>query len=98
MTEGSLDEIYSRLGVMRMIHVQVANPGDDLLERVRSIEGVEKADLSIDRLTIRIREEETSVAKLHDDIHNIGAGITMYQPEAMDMETVFMKLTEGRTA
>ncbi len=98
VTEGSLDEIYSRLGVMRMIHVQVANPGDDLLERVRSIEGVEKADLSIDRLTIRIREEETSVAKLHDDIHSIGAGITMYQPEAMDMETVFMKLTEGRTA
>ena len=27
-----------------------------------------------------------------------GARIRMFQPDAMDMETAFMKLTEGRTA
>ncbi len=98
VTEGSLDDIYSRLGVMRTIHVQVANPSEDMLGRVRAIRGVDSVDLSIDRFSIKIREEETDVATLHDDIHGLGGRITMYQPEAMDMETVFMKLTEGRTA
>lgn len=98
VTEGSLDEIYARLGVMRTIHVQVASPSEALLERVRRLKGVERAELSVDRLSIKIREEETSVRQLHDDIHALGAGVTMYQAEAMDMETVFMKLTEGRTA
>ena len=33
-----------------------------------------------------------------DKIHRMGGRIYMFQPEAMDMETVFMKLTEGKTA
>ena len=28
----------------------------------------------------------------------LGARIRMFQPDAMDMETAFMKLTEGKTA
>ncbi|GIT31164.1 MAG: hypothetical protein Ct9H300mP1_32100 [Planctomycetaceae bacterium] len=28
----------------------------------------------------------------------LGVKIHMFQPEAMDMETAFMKLTEGKTA
>lgn len=98
VTEGSLTDIYDRLGVMRTIHVQVVNPSEELLGSVRALAGVERADLSIDRLSLKIREGDTSVAKVHNDIHALGAGITMFQPEAMDMETVFMKLTEGRTA
>ncbi len=98
VTEGSLDEIYTRLGVMRTVHVQVATPSDELVSKVRTLPGVESVDMSIDRLSIRMREEGTTIAKLHNDIHAFGAGITMFQPEAMDMETVFMKLTEGRTA
>jgi ABC-2 type transport system ATP-binding protein len=98
VTEGSLDEIYARLGVMRTIHVQVLSPSEALLAQVRGIRGVDSVELSVDRFSIKIRENDTSVQQLHDDIHALGAGITMYQPEAMDMETVFMKLTEGRTA
>jgi len=98
VTEGSLDDIYAELGVMRLIHVQVANASDELLQEIRALRGVSHADLNIDRFTIRIKQEDTSVEVLHDDIHKLGARITMYQAEAMDMETVFMKLTEGRTA
>ncbi len=98
VTEGSLDDIYSALSVMRLIHVQVDNASDDLLQRIRALPGVDNADLNIDRFTIKIREEDTSVHDLHNNIHALGAHITMYQAEAMDMETVFMKLTEGRTA
>jgi ABC-2 type transport system ATP-binding protein len=35
---------------------------------------------------------------LHDFIHAQGSRIRMFQPEVMDMETAFMKLTEGQTA
>jgi ABC-2 type transport system ATP-binding protein len=35
---------------------------------------------------------------LLDAIHALGARIRMFQPDAMDMETAFMKLTEGKTA
>ncbi len=98
VTEGSLRDIYAQLGAMRTIHVQVENPSEALLDDVRRLPGVDSAELSINRLAIKMREEATSAARLHDDIHALGAGITMYQPEAMDMETVFMKLTEGRTA
>jgi ABC-2 type transport system ATP-binding protein len=98
VTEGSLQDIYAQLGVMRTIHVQVANPSEEMLAGVRALPGVDRADLSVDRFSIKVHEEGTSVEKLHRDIHALGARITMYQAEAMDMETVFMKLTEGRTA
>jgi ABC-2 type transport system ATP-binding protein len=38
------------------------------------------------------------VEDLLDRIHALGARIQMFQPEAMDMETAFMKLTEGKLA
>ena len=38
------------------------------------------------------------IEDLHERIVKLGARIHMYQPEAMDMETAFMKLTEGKTA
>ena len=41
---------------------------------------------------------ETAVEDLHQEMVRLGARIRMFQPEAMDMETAFMKLTEGVTA
>ena len=35
---------------------------------------------------------------LLDHIRNFGARVRMFQPEAMELETAFMKLTEGKTA
>lgn len=98
VAEGSLESIYRQLGLMRVVHVQLANRGEDLVERIRGIAGVESVDPQVDRLAIRLREEETSVEDLHDRIHSLGGRIRMFQPEAMDMETAFMKLTQGKTA
>jgi ABC-2 type transport system ATP-binding protein len=47
---------------------------------------------------VQLREDECSVEDLLDAVHALGAKIRMFQPDAMDMETAFMKLTEGRTA
>ena len=98
VAEGSLEGIYRQLGLMRVVHVQVARRSDELVERIRAIPGVESVEPQVDRLAIRLQEDRTSVEDLHDRIHALGAGIRMFQPEAMDMETAFMKLTQGKTA
>lgn len=97
VVQGSLDDIYQRLGLLRMIHVQVSNRSDELLDRIRQIPGVDTVDPQVDRIGVKLHESQLSVEDFHDRLMDAGARIRMFQPEAMDMETAFMKLTEGRT-
>jgi ABC-2 type transport system ATP-binding protein len=71
---------------------------DELVERVKTVPGVNSVEAQVDRLAIRLHEDQTSIEDLHDHLVAAGARIRMFQPEAMDMETAFMKLTEGKTA
>ncbi|MCA9061059.1 MAG: ABC transporter ATP-binding protein, partial [Planctomycetaceae bacterium] len=98
VAQGSLNDIYRQLQLMRVIHVRVENPAPDLADRVRSIPGVGSLETQVDRWAIRLHEDETSIADLHQALVEEKARLTMFQPEAMDMETAFMKLTEGKTA
>lgn len=98
VAEGSLEDIYRKLGLMRVVHVQVTDQAETLLSQIERIPGVESAEQQIDRIAIRLHEDQTSVEDLHEHLHTLGARIHMFQPEAMDMETAFMKLTEGKTA
>jgi ABC-2 type transport system ATP-binding protein len=98
VAEGSLEDIYRELRLHRNVHVQIANADDALLERIRGIPGVTSVEPEIDRLAIGLLQEQLAVEDLLDRLHGLGARIQMFQPEAMDMETVFMKLTKGKTA
>jgi ABC-2 type transport system ATP-binding protein len=98
VAEGSLQDIYRQLRVRRIIHVQVSNLTDDLLQKAAAIEGVTAVERQIDRLSFQVDEAVLPVEDLLDRLRALGARIYMFQPEAMDMETVFMKLTEGKTA
>ncbi len=98
ITQGSLDEIYSQLGLLQMVHVQIVNLDDEMMRRIRDIPGVEDVEQQVDRVNIRLRAEEKATEDLLDDLHALNARIRMFQPEAMDMETAFMKLTQGKTA
>jgi ABC-2 type transport system ATP-binding protein len=98
ITEGSLEEIFQTLELQRVVHLQLANPDPFLLAKVRELPAVASVDEDPDRWAIHIHESLTSIEDLHDAIHGLGARIRMFQPQAMDMETVFMKLTEGKTA
>ena len=44
------------------------------------------------------RYSDVPAEDVAERLHELGARLRMFQPRAMDMETVFMKLTEGRTA
>jgi ABC-2 type transport system ATP-binding protein len=98
VAEGSLEEIYRRLSLKRVVHVRVSNPADGLTDRIAGLRGVSSADRLSDRIVIELDEQVLSVEDLLDELRALGARIHMFQPEAMDMETAFMKLTEGRTA
>lgn len=98
VAEGSLEEIFQTLDLQRVVHVQVGNGSDELLERVRKLAAVVRVEEDPDRWAVHVNESLTSIEDLHEAIHGAGARIRMFQPQAMDMETVFMKLTEGKTA
>ncbi len=98
VAEGSLDDIFRQLSLRRVIHVQLAGSFNGLVEDLRRIPGVDSIDQQTDRLAIRLREDELPIEDLHAEMVRLGARIRMFQPEAMDMETAFMKLTEGVTA
>jgi ABC-2 type transport system ATP-binding protein len=98
VAEGSLAEIYARIGVRRLIHVQITGTANGLLEKVKAIAGVEKAEHQLDRYSISIDEQRLPAEDLLGHLLALGARVRMFQPEAMDMETAFMKLTEGTTA
>lgn len=98
VVEDSLKEIYRRLSLMRVVHIQITNPSEPLLEKIKSIDGVDSVQQSVDRISLHIKEDEISVEELLEKVQELGAKIHMFQPEAMDMETAFMKLTKGKTA
>jgi ABC-2 type transport system ATP-binding protein len=98
VTQGSVAEIYRELGVLKIVHVQVSNQSAELIEGLKRLPGITQVEDQADRISIRFDEGTIEVEDIHDYIHNQGARIRMFQPEVMDMETAFMKLTEGQTA
>lgn len=98
VAQGSLNDIYRQLSLLRVVHLQLADPTPELLERIRTTPGVEELEEQVDRIALRLREDMMSIEDFHQALVDHGAKIRMFQPEAMDMETAFMKLTQGKTA
>jgi ABC-2 type transport system ATP-binding protein len=98
VVEGSLDDIYQRLGVHQNVQVHVSNLTDGMLGAIKSIRGVADVDVQDERLDVQVKSQQLSAEDLLDEIHKLGAKIRLFQPEAMDMEQVFMRLTTGLTS
>ena len=98
VASGPLHEIYRTLALDRAIHCTLAEAPAPWLAGIRALPGVASVEELPDRLVIRLREGEMSPEDLLDAIRKLGPKIRMFQPDAVDMETAFMKLTEGKTA
>jgi ABC-2 type transport system ATP-binding protein len=96
VAEGSLMEIYRKLDLKRTVHVQISNLTPALTAAMQRIPGITGVEELADRVGIQVREDELGMEDLLGTLHSLGARIRMFQPEAMDMETAFMKLTEGK--
>ena len=73
-------------------------PSPEIAAKIRALSQVVAVEEQADRYAVQMREDEMPVEDLLDAVHALGARIRMFQPDAMDMETAFMKLTEGKTA
>ena len=98
VANGSLQDIYRTLSLRRTIHIQLANPSPELHAAIRALPQISGLEEQPDRLAAQLREDQFAPEDLLDAMHALGARIRMFQPDAMDMETAFMKLTEGRVA
>ena len=96
VTEGPVQELFKQLELLPLVHVQITNRTEALLARIREIPGVASLEPATDRLVIQFHEDQIKAEDLLDRLHDLGARIRMFQPEAVDMETAFMKLTEGK--
>jgi ABC-2 type transport system ATP-binding protein len=96
VAEGSLTDIYRKLDLKRTVHVQISNLTPPMIEAIERLRGITSVEQLADRVAIQAREDELAMEDLLDGLHGLGARIRMFQPEAMDMETAFMKLTEGK--
>jgi ABC-2 type transport system ATP-binding protein len=96
VTEGPVQELFKKLELLPLVHVQITNRTEALLARIREIPGVASLEPATDRLVIQFHEDQITAEDLLDRLHDLGARIRMFQPEAVDMETAFMKLTEGK--
>ena len=98
VAEGSLVDIYRKLDLKRTVHVQISNLTPPLAEAIGRVPGITSVEQLADRVAIQVREDELAMEDLLATLHGLGARIRMFQPEAMDMETAFMKLTEGKVS
>src|SRR5688572_21873706 len=98
VASGPLKDIYRALSLDRAIHVSLTGPAAPWIPLIREIPGVTAVEEMADRLVVRVREGEQAPEDLLEAILATGARVRMFQPDAVDMETAFMKLTEGRTA
>ena len=98
VAEGSLLDIYRKLDLKRTVHVQISNLAPPLIAAIQRVPGITSVEELTDRVAIRVREDELAMEDLLGTLHGLGARIRMFQPEAMDMETAFMKLTEGKVS
>ena len=76
----------------------MANPSPEFLAGLKAVPGVASVEEDTDRLALRIHEDRLALEDLTAAIHGLGDRLQMFQPQAMDMETAFMKLTQGKVA
>lgn len=98
VANGSLNDIYRALSLKRTIHLQLVNASPALLSAIRALPEVDGLEEQPDRLAVQLHEDQCKPEEFLAALHTLGARVRMFQPDAMDMETAFMKLTEGKVA
>ncbi|MCK6488423.1 MAG: ABC transporter ATP-binding protein [Planctomycetes bacterium] len=90
---GHIDGIFRQLELLRVVHIQLAPGGTVTPAAIAALPGVAGVDEQADRLAVRLPADDGAVDALFAGLVGLGARLRMFQPEALDMETAFMKLT-----
>ncbi|MEI9896550.1 MAG: hypothetical protein WDN28_22490 [Chthoniobacter sp.] len=99
VANGSLNDIYRALSLRRTIHLQLVNasPAAAGLDP-RAPASRQPGGAARPHRRATARRPDRAGRSSRRLAHPGGARVRMFQPDAMDMETAFMKLTEGKVA
>ena len=98
IASGPIDEIYRMLEMGQVVRVSLTNETASIVRGIQRIAGVQSVQQADDGLRIEVRTDQLPLDELLDRIVQLGGRIALFHPQEMDMETAFLKLTEGRTA
>jgi len=93
IAEGTLNELRDVVGGMDVVAVKVSGVTPDVLERVRAIEGVERAEGTEDALEVLTRSSGSIMGRLVTTLESEGAHVTSVSVTEPDLESVFLHLT-----
>lgn len=96
VAEGPLRDLYAHAGLRRTVHAQFASLPPGLLDAARAWEGVAAVTELADRTSFEIDDQLLPPDELCARLHAGGARILAFQTSALDMETLFIKLTAGK--
>ncbi len=98
VAEGSVKEIYDKINLRRNVRAQIVNITDELLGQIRKIHGVKSAEAENDVVSIDYNDSILTPEDLNAALHSLGAKVRTFHPETTDMESAFIRLTEGKVS
>jgi ABC-2 type transport system ATP-binding protein len=90
---GTLNELRNIVGSQDVIDVKVSDVSDAVLERVRALEGVSKADRSEGAMSVLTTSSGSILGQLVQTLESEGAHVTSVSVTEPDLESVFLHLT-----
>jgi ABC-2 type transport system ATP-binding protein len=97
---GTVDEIMERARVGRLVHIVVDERAQDAARLLAGIDGIQQVDLADHngqhRIDVIVDEESgLGISELPNRLIAQGFRISSFQPEQVNLETAFMRLTRG---
>ena len=97
---GTVDEIMERARVGRLVHIVVDERAQDAARLLAGIDGIQQVDLADHngqhRIDVMVDEESgLGISELPNRLIAQGFRISSFQPEQVNLETAFMRLTRG---
>ncbi len=93
IAEGTLNELRDVVGGMDVVAVKVAGVTQQVLDRVRAIEGVESVKGAEDALEVLTRSSGSIMGRLVSTLESEGAHVTSVSVTEPNLESVFLHLT-----
>jgi ABC-2 type transport system ATP-binding protein len=98
ITEGRVEDVCRLAGLARQVEVEAVGADDALLAAARALPQVSSAERTGERLSLRLHDDEGVVEAVHEALVAAGARIRSFRPAPVDLESLFLRLTSGRTA
>ena len=92
---GTVREIMERARVGSVVQVGVVHRMADAADLIRGVPGVVDTEFQDGHIRVTVEPEKVQVADLAEHLISAGFRLTRLQEEQVNLETAFMRLTQG---